>query len=90
MKNNLFNQALMKKYAQNKAFKLTISKHGFIKKHTEMFENGDFKSEESNYLYFYDFLKEILGYDREKNILFSEKEGTGRGKSEFALKSGDK
>lgn len=90
MKNNLFNQALMKKYAKDKAFDLTVSKHDFIKKHAEKVENGDFKSEVSSYLYFYDFLKEILGYDREENILFGEKEDTGRGISEFALKSEDK
>jgi len=80
----------MKKYAQDKAFKLTIPKHDLIKKHAEKVENADFKSEVSSYLYFYDFIKEILGYDREENILFDEKEDKGRGKSEFALKSGDK
>jgi len=90
MKNNLFNKSLMKRYAKEKAFELTISKHEFIKKHVEKVENGDFKSEVSSYLYFYDFLKEVLGYDREENILFDEKEDTGRGKSEFALKSDGK
>jgi hypothetical protein len=89
MNNNLFNQSLMKKYANNKAFDLNVSKHDFIKKHAEKVENGYFKSEVSSYLYFYDFLKEVLGYEREENILFDKKEDIGRGKSEFALKSGD-
>lgn len=89
MQNNLFNQALLKKYAKDKSFKLTVPKHDFIKMHAEKVENGDFNSEQSSYLYFYDFLKEILDYDREENILFDEKEDLGRGKSEFALKSGD-
>jgi len=79
----------MKKYAGNKAFQLTIPKHEFLKTHAEKVENGDFKSEKSSYLYFYDFLKEILGYDREGNILFEDKEAIGRGKVEFVLKSAD-
>lgn len=88
--NNLFNKSLMKKYANERAFQLNVTKHNLIKTHIEKIENGEFKSEVSSYLYFYDFLKYILGYDREENILFDEKEDTGRGKSEFALKSGDK
>ena len=79
----------MKKYAGNKAFQLTIPKHEFLKTHAEKVENGDFKSEKSSYLYFYDFLKEVLGYDREENILFEDKEAIGRGKVEFVLKTAD-
>lgn len=90
MKNNLFNKSQMKKYADNKAFHLTVQKHDFLKTHVEKIKNGDFKSEKSSYLYFYDFLKEILGYDREENILFEDKEAIGRGKVEFVLKSTDK
>lgn len=90
MRNNLFNQALLKKYAKDKKFSLTVPKYDFLKKHAGKVQEGYFKSEVSSYLYFYDFLKEILGYDREENILFDEKEDSGRGKSEFALKSGDK
>jgi hypothetical protein len=89
MKNNLFNKSQMKKYANNKAFHLTVPKHDFLKTHAEKIKNGDFKSEKSSYLYFYDFLKEILGYDREENILFENKEAIGRGKVEFVLKSAD-
>lgn len=60
MKNNLFNKSQMKKYANNKAFQLNVPKHDFLKTHAEKIKNGDFKSEKSSYLYFYDFLKEIL------------------------------
>lgn len=88
--NKLFNKSLMKKYAKDKAFKLTVKKHSLIKEHIEKVEKGEFKSEVSSYLYFYDFLKDILGYDREENILFDEKEDIGLGKSEFALKSANK
>lgn len=90
MKNNLFNKSLLKKYAEKKAFDLTIPKHDFLKTHAEKVENNDFKAERSSYLYFYDFLKEIFGYDRDKNILFEDKEAIGRGKVEFVLKSDDK
>ena len=90
MKNNLFNKSQMKKYANDKAFHLTVPKHNFLKIHAEKIKNGDFKSEKSSYLYFYDFLKEILGYEREENILFEDKEAIGRGKVEFVLKSADK
>lgn len=79
----------MIKNANKKAFQLTIPKHDFLKNHAEKIKNGDFKSEKSSYLYFYDFLKEILGYDREKNILFEDKEAIGRGKVEFVLKTAD-
>lgn len=87
--NNLFNNSLMKKYAKDRAFQLNVRKHDIIKKHIEKVNNGEFKSEVSSYLYFYDFLKDILGYNREENILFDEKEDIGPGKSEFALKSTD-
>ncbi len=60
-------------------------------KHIEKLEQGQFEAETKNYIYFYEvWLKDILGYDLEDNILFDEKEGEGRGKSEFILKSGDK
>lgn len=90
MKNNLFNQALLKKYAKGKEFNLSVTKYDFLKEHALKVERGDFKSEVSSYLYFYDFLRKILEYKREENILFDEKEDKGRGKSEFALKLGDK
>ncbi|MDD3753835.1 MAG: TaqI-like C-terminal specificity domain-containing protein [Methanobacterium sp.] len=90
MKNNLFNESEMKEYAQDKAFQLTVKKHDFLKTHAEKVEQGDFKSERSSYLYFYDFLREILGYNREEHILFEDKEAIGRGKVEFVLKSDDK
>jgi hypothetical protein len=87
MKNNLFNLAQMKEYAESKAFDLTVSKFDFIKKHVEMVENREFESEESSYLYFYDFLKNVFGYSREDNIKFEDK--IGRGRVEFALQSDD-
>ncbi len=91
MDNDLFNQNLMKKLASDKELQLTVTRHDLIKDHLSKLENGDFKSETSNYLYFYEvILKEILGYDLEENILFDEKEDAGRGKSEFVLKNGDK
>lgn len=90
MKNNLFNDSEIRKYAKNKAFQLTIQKHDFLKTHAEKVEQGDFKSERSSYLYFYDFLRKVLGYKREENILFEDKEDIGRGKVEFVLKSDDK
>jgi hypothetical protein len=91
MDNYLFNKNLMEKLARDKDLQLNVTKHDLIKKHLEKLDNGDFKSETSNYLYFYDvILKQILGYDLHENILFDEKEDAGRGKSEFVLKSGDK
>lgn len=81
----------MKKLAQDKDLQLNVTKHDLIKEHLSKLENGDFKSETSNYLYFYEtILKEILGYNLQENILFDEKEEVGRGKSEFVLKNGDK
>jgi type I restriction-modification system DNA methylase subunit len=89
MKNDLFNQTLLRKYSKD--FNLTPSKHDLIVKHIEKLEQGQFEAETKNYIYFYEvWLKGILGYDLEDNILFDEKEGEGRGKSEFILKSGDK
>lgn len=91
MDNDLFNKNLMKKLARDKDLQLNVTKHDLIKKHLSKLENGDFKSETSNYLYFYEIiLKEILGYDLQENILFDEKEDQGRGKSEFVLKNDDK
>lgn len=89
MKNNLFNHSEMKKYAKDKAFQLTIQKHDFLKTHAEKVEQGNFKSERSSYLYFYDFLRDVLGYKREEHILFEDKEAIGRGKVEFVLKFDD-
>jgi hypothetical protein len=86
MKNDLFNQSLLKKYSSE--FKLSPSKHDLIKDHLKKLEEGQFKSETKNYLYFYDIiLHQLLGYDREENILFDEKEEEGKGKSEFVLRS---
>ncbi|MBI5680509.1 MAG: Eco57I restriction-modification methylase domain-containing protein [Methanobacterium sp.] len=87
--NNLFNQTLMRKYSKN--FKLNPSKHELILKHIEKIEEGQFEAETKNYIYFYEvWLKGILGYDLDENILIDEKEEEGRGKSEFILKSDDK
>src|ERR1035438_10005461 len=89
MKNDLFNQTLLRKYSKN--FKLTPSKHDLIIKHIEKLEEGQFEAETKNYIYFYEvWLKGILGYDLDDNVLVEEKEEQGRGKSEFILKSGDK
>ena len=89
MKNDLFNQTLMRKYS--KYFKLTPSKHDLILKHIKKLEEGQFEAETKNYIYFYEVcLKGILGYDLDDNILIDEKEEEGRGKSEFILKSDDK
>ena len=68
MKNDLFNQTLMRKYSKN--FKLTPSKHDLILKHIEKMEEGQFEAETKNYIYFYEvWLKGILGYDLDENIL---------------------
>ena len=86
MNNDLFNQSLLKKYSSE--FKLSPSKYDLIKDHLRKLEEGQFKSETKNYLYFYDIiLHQLLGYDREENILFDEKEEEGKGKSEFVLRS---
>jgi tRNA1(Val) A37 N6-methylase TrmN6 len=54
-------------------------------------DQGQFEAETKNYIYFYEvWLKDILGYDLDENVLVDEKEEHGRGKSEFILKSGDK
>lgn len=88
MKNQLFNQTLLKKHS--KSFKLNPRKHDLLKEYISKVESGDFKSETKNYLFFYDvILKGVLGYNRE-DVLFDEKEDTGLGKSEFVLKSDDK
>ncbi len=88
MKNDLFNQTLLKKYSKN--FKLTPSKHDLIKDYLSKLDSGVFKSETKNYLRFYDIiLKGLLEYPSE-NVLFDEKEDTGTGKSEFVLQSDDK
>lgn len=89
MKNDLFNQTLLRKYSKN--FKLTPSKHEIILKQIEKLEEGQFEAETKNYIYFHEvWLKGILGYDLDENILIDEKEEDGRGKSEFILKSDDK
>jgi hypothetical protein len=89
MKNDLFNQTLLRKYSKN--FKLTPSKHDLILKHIEKLEECQFEAETKNYIYFYEvWLKGILGYDLDENILIDEKEEEGQGKSEFILKYGDK
>jgi hypothetical protein len=88
MRNDLFNQTLLKKYGKN--FKLTPSKHDLIKDYLSKLDSGVFKSETKNYLRFYDIiLKGLLEYPGE-NVLFDEKEDTGTGKSEFVLQSDDK
>jgi len=89
MNNDLFNQTLMRKYSKD--FKLTPSKHDLILKHIQKLEEGQFEAETKNYIYFYEvWLKGILGYDLDENVLVDEKEEKGRGKSEFILRSGDK
>jgi hypothetical protein len=89
MKNDLFNQTLLRKYSKD--FKLTLSKHELILKHIQKMDQGQFEAETKNYIYFYEvWLKDILGYDLDENVLVDEKEEHGRGKSEFILKSGDK
>lgn len=89
MKNDLFNQTLMRKYSKN--FKLPLSKHELITKHIQKIEEGQFEAETKNYIYFYEvWLKGILGYDLDENVLIDEKEEEGRGKSEFILKSDNK
>jgi len=88
MKNDLFNQTLLKKHGKN--FKLTPSKHDLIKEYLSKLDSGAFKSETKNYLYFYDtILKGLLDYSSE-NVLFDEKQDVGSGKSEFVLQSNDK
>jgi hypothetical protein len=89
MKNDLFNQTLLRKYSKD--FKLTLTKHELILKHIQKMDQGQFEAETKNYIYFYEvWLKDILGYDLDENVLVDEKEEHGRGKSEFILKSGDK
>ncbi|NMC60051.1 MAG: hypothetical protein GYA51_11840, partial [Candidatus Methanofastidiosa archaeon] len=87
IKNNLFNRSEITKYSKNKSFDLSVSKYDFIKNYVEMVENSEFESEESSYLDFYDFLKDVLGYTRE-DIDFQKKYGKGR--VEFSLKSNEK
>jgi type I restriction-modification system DNA methylase subunit len=79
----------MRKYSKD--FKLTPSKHDLILKHIQKMEKGQFEAETKNYIYFYEvWLKGILGYDLDENVMVDEKEEQGRGKSEFILRSGDK
>ena len=79
----------MRKYSKD--FKLTPSKHELIVKHIQKLDEGKFEAETKNYIYFYEvWLKGILGYDLDENVLIDEKEEHGRGKSEFILRSGDK
>lgn len=73
MENTLFNQHRLDKFAKDKDFKLNISKHDLIQKHVEKLKKKELKAETSNYLYFFDvFLRDILGYEREENVLFDE------------------
>jgi hypothetical protein len=72
MKNDLFNQTLLRKYSKN--FNLTPSKHDLILKHINKLEEGQFEAETKNYIYFYEvWLKDILGYDLEENIFLTRK-----------------
>ena len=72
MKNDLFNQTLMRKYSKH--FKLTPSQHELILKHIEKIEDGQFEAETKNYIYFYEvWLKGILGYDLDENVLVEDK-----------------
>jgi len=88
MKNQLFNQTLLKKYSKN--FKLNPSKHDLLKDYISKVEDGHFKSETKNYLYFYDvILKGVLDYKKE-DVLFDEGVDVGTGRSEFVLKSNEK
>jgi hypothetical protein len=81
----------MDKYAQDESFsKRKITKQDLIEKHVKKLEMGLLKSETSNYLYFFDvFLRDILEYNREENVLFDETVDKGAKRSEFVLKKGD-
>ena len=80
MKNNIFNQHLMDKYATDKDFRLKPSKYDIIKNHIVKLEKGDLKAERENYLYFYEeILKSILGY-KKSNFDFESTGKTGRKK----------
>lgn len=90
MVNGLFNQHRMGKFARDKDFRLNVSRHDLIQKHVEKLKKNELKAETSNYLYFFDvFLRDILGYDREENVLFDEAVDKGSKRSEFVLKDGD-
>lgn len=83
MKNNLFNQTLLKKYSQK--FKPTHKQKEIIREYIEKVENGDFEGETKNYFNFFDMiLKEVLGYTRD-NIDPDSKMDDGPGRVEFAL-----
>ena len=89
MKNDLFNQTLMRKYSNN--FKLTVSKHELILKHIQKMDQGQFEAETNNHIYFYEvWLRDFLGYNLDVNIISDDKEERTRSKTEFILKSGDK
>ncbi len=91
MENTLFNQHRMDKYAKDKSFNIKPSQHDLIKKHIEKLGRGELKAETSNYLYFFDvFIRDILGYDRDENVLFDETVDKGAKRSEFVLKNDDK
>jgi hypothetical protein len=88
MKNDLFNETLLKKYSAK--FKLTHKQKENVREYVEMIEKEKFKGETQNYLNFYDMiLKDILGYER-ANVNFDQKVDDGAGRSEFVLKSGNK
>ncbi|WP_286478519.1 Eco57I restriction-modification methylase domain-containing protein [Methanobacterium sp. CWC-01] len=76
----------MRKFSDDKKLQLSILKHDILKAHLQKLDDGDFESEVSNYIYFYDkFLKKIFGYDLDKNI--DHEKRFGRGKVEFSLKN---
>lgn len=88
MKNDLFNETLLKKYSDN--FTLSHNQKEAVREYVEMIEMDQFKGETHNYLNFYDMiLKDILGYER-TNVNFDQKVDDGAGRSEFVLKSGNK
>lgn len=85
MKTNLFNKHRMDKFANDKDFKLNLSKHELLKEHIAKLERRELKAGKRNYLYFYDnILKGILGY-QESNIDFESPVKIGGKSSEFAL-----
>lgn len=92
MENTLFNQHRLNKFSkEDEDFKLKVKQHDLIKAHIEKLERNKFQAETANYLYFFDiFLRDILGYDREKNIKFDEPVDEGARRSEFVLKDGDR
>lgn len=86
MRNNLFNQMLLRKYADK--FKPTHKQKLTILEYVEKVENGDFEGEERNYINFFDMiLKDVLGYTRD-DVDSHSRVDDGPGRVEFALQSG--